>query len=99
VEALHAPAIRWVDAVVVDLVEVDLDARHVLVVAVRWVRRPVTRRCVHLDAQQALGLAGVDDMRYLPLCVVTAADLGCDVVGRDEPGRERARGWRPAYAD
>src|SRR5690606_40825558 len=86
-------------AVVVDLVEVDLDAWHVLIVAVRGVARPVAGRRVDLDAQEVLGLAGIDDVRDLALDVVAASDLDSHVARPDEARLEASAGRRGADAE
>src|SRR5690606_36527908 len=67
VQALEREAVRRRDPEVVDLVEVYLDTRLVLVVPVRGVARPVAGRRVHLYAQQVLGVARVQHVRDLPL--------------------------------
>ena len=87
-------------AEVVRLLEHCLAFPAILVVLVRRIARPVARRCVHLDHENAFGReVGLDDVVDLSRRVSGAAHLDLDVVGRDHHRLAPVLAARPADRD
>src|SRR5258708_7444957 len=99
IDALEGEALRLTESVVIDLFQVRLHNRAVLVrfmdiVLVRRVARPVAARSVDLhDHQTVTWEAGRDDAIDLACGIIATANLHCDVLWCDQAWHVILIGW------